>query len=77
MASFSKKRNDRAVKLQKIYACTQQVRNLSYEEETTEQQEKRQKIKLPGNVEDLWKTAYGAGDRSTWLFMGLVRAAGI
>ena len=64
-------------KLQKIYARTQQVRNLSYEEEKTEQQEKREKIKLPGNVEELWKTGYGTGDQITWLFMGLVRAAGM
>lgn len=65
------------VKLQKIYARVQQVRNLSYEEAKTEQQEKREKIKLPGNVEELWKTGYGSGDQITWLFMGLVRAAGM
>lgn len=65
------------VKLQKIYARTQQVRNLSYEEEKTEQQVKREKIKLPNNVEELWKNGYGRGDQITWLFLGLARAAGI
>ena len=65
------------VKLQKIYARVQQLRNLSYEEEKTEQQEKREKIKLPGNVEELWKTGYGTGDQITWLFMALARAAGV
>jgi hypothetical protein len=64
------------VKLQKIYARTQQVRNLSYEVSKTEQQEKREKLKPPANVEELWKEQYGSGWDITWLFLGLVRAAG-
>ena len=64
------------VKLQKIYARTQQVRNLSYEVSKTEQQEKREKLKPPANVEELWKEQYGSGWGITWLFLGLVRAAG-
>jgi hypothetical protein len=64
------------VKLQKIYARTQQVRNLSYEVSKTEQQEKRERLKPPANVEELWKEQYGSGWGITWLFLGLVRAAG-
>jgi hypothetical protein len=64
------------VKLQKIYARAQEVRNLSYEVSKTEQQEKREKLKPPANVEELWKEQYGSGWGITWLFLGLVRAAG-
>jgi hypothetical protein len=42
----------------------------------TEQQEKREKLKPPANVEELWKEQYGSGWGITWLFLGLVRAAG-
>ena len=65
------------VKLQKIYARTQQIRNLSYEREKTEQEQKREKQKDINNVEDLWKRGYGNGRDITWLFLALVRAAGI
>ena len=69
--------NDAAeVKLQKIYARVQQFRNTSYEVEKTEQQQKREKLKEANNVEDVWKTGYGDGGNLTWLFLGLVRAAG-
>jgi hypothetical protein len=64
------------VKLQKIYARTQKIRNLSYETKKTEQEEKREKLKLESNVEELWKNGYGNGWNITWLFLGLARAAG-
>jgi hypothetical protein len=64
------------VKLQKIYARVQKVRNTSYEEEKTEQEQKRAKEKEVSNVEELWKRGYGNGYHITWLFLGLVRAAG-
>jgi hypothetical protein len=63
-------------KLQKIYARTQQIRNLSYEVSKTEQEEKREKLKSASNVEELWKNQYGNGWGITWLFLGLARAAG-
>ncbi|MGA2299531.1 MAG: DUF3857 domain-containing protein [Candidatus Acidiferrum sp.] len=66
----------RMVKLQKIYARTQQVRNLSYEESKTELEQKREKLKPASNVEELWKNQYGSGWNITWLFLGLARAAG-
>jgi hypothetical protein len=65
------------VKLQKIYARVQQLRNTSYEVHKTEQEEKRDKEKTPTNVEDVWKRGYGDGVELTWLYLGLVRAAGI
>src|SRR5262249_4728361 len=64
------------VKLQKIYARVQQLRNTSYEVRKTEQERKREKEKPPANVEELWKRGYGNGVQLTWLFLGLARAAG-
>jgi transglutaminase-like putative cysteine protease len=65
------------VKLQKIYARVQQLRNTSYEEQVTDQEKKRAKEKAINNVEDLWKNGYGSGREITWLFLALARAAGI
>src|SRR5580698_10016001 len=64
------------VKLQKIYARVQQLRNTSFEVERTAQEQKRSKEKAPANVEELWKKQYGSGTELTWLFLGLARAAG-
>ncbi len=64
------------VKLQKIYARVQQIRNTSYEQEKTEQEQKRDKEKEPTNVEAIWKKQYGNGGELTWLFLALARAAG-
>jgi len=54
----------------------QQLRNVSYEVQKTEQEKKREKQKELGNVEELWKQGYGNGQQLTWLFLGLARAAG-
>jgi hypothetical protein len=64
------------VKLRKIYARVQQIRNTSYEIRKTEQEEKRDKEKPINNVEDVWTRGYGSGAQLTWLFLGLARAAG-
>src|SRR5438270_833298 len=64
------------VKLQKIYARVQQIRNTSYEVRKTEQERKRDKEKDASNVEELWKKGYGNGGQLTWLFLALTRAAG-
>jgi len=64
------------VKLQKIYARTQQIRNTSFEVAKTEQEVKREKEKDPTSVEEVWKKGYGNGREITWLFLGLARAAG-
>ncbi len=64
------------MKLQKIYARVQQIRNTSFEREKTEQELKRDKEKDTENVEEVWKRGYGNGWAITWLFMALSRAAG-
>jgi hypothetical protein len=64
------------VKLQKIYARVQQMRNTSYEVRKTEEEEKREKEKPPDNVEEAWKRGYANGSQLTWLYLALVRAAG-
>ena len=65
------------VKLQKIYARVQELRNTSYEAEKTEQEKKRSKEeKEPDNVEVIWKKQYTNGRDLTWLFLALARAAG-
>jgi len=64
------------VKLRKIYARVQQLRNTSYEKQKTEQEAKRDKLKDIYNIEDIWKRGYGDSVTLTWLFLGLARAAG-
>lgn len=64
------------VKLQKLYARTQQIRNLTFEQEKTSQEQKREKVKDINSVEDVWKRGYGDGGDITWLFLALARSAG-
>jgi Domain of Unknown Function with PDB structure (DUF3857) len=64
------------LKLQKIYARAQSIRNIGYEIEKTEKEQKRAKEKEINNVEDVWKRGYASGYQITWLFLGLARAAG-
>lgn len=64
------------VKLEKLYARVQQMRNTSYEVRKTEEEEKREKEKPATNVEEIWKRGYGTGTQLTWLYLALVRAAG-
>lgn len=65
------------VKLQKIYTRVQQIRNTSYEVQKTAQEERRSNQKDAENVEDIWKRGYGNGWQITWLYLALVRAAGV
>ncbi len=65
------------VKLHKIYERTLQMRNLSFERQKTQQEADRENLKTAKNAEDLWKLGYGDGNQITWLFLALVRAAGI
>jgi hypothetical protein len=64
------------VKLGKIYARVQKIRNTSYELEKTEQEQKRAKEKGISNVEDIWKRGYADRNDITLLFVSLARAAG-
>jgi len=65
------------VKLQKIYARVQKIRNTSYEVQKTEQELKRAQEKGASNAEDVWNRGYGDREQITLLFLGLVRAAGL
>jgi transglutaminase-like putative cysteine protease len=65
------------VKAQKIYARVQQFRNTSYAEYKTEEERKRDKEKDINNVDDVWKQGFGDSEQLTWLYLALVRAAGI
>ncbi len=65
------------VKMQKIYSRVQQMRNKAYEVEETAQEKKREKEKAAANVEEVWKRGYGNGEELTWLYLALVRAAGL
>jgi hypothetical protein len=65
------------MKLQKIYARVDQLRNLSFETRKSEEEEKRDKLKIPENAADVMKLGYGTGYGITWTFLGLARAAGL
>ncbi len=64
------------VKLQKIYARVQQIRNLSFTPSMTPEEEKREKIVDNHNVQDVLKHGYGTWEDINDLFVGLARAAG-
>jgi hypothetical protein len=64
------------VKLRKIYDRVQQIPSTSYEVQRSEQEKKRVKEKPALNVDEVWKSGRGDGVQLTWLYLGLVRAAG-
>ncbi|HET7108274.1 MAG TPA: DUF3857 domain-containing protein [Candidatus Acidoferrum sp.] len=65
------------LKLRKIYARVQQVRNLSFEDAKTDKERQREKQKELNNVADVWKTGYADGSQINYLFIALCRAAGL
>jgi hypothetical protein len=62
-------------KARKLYARAQQIRNLSFEREATEQETQREKLAENGDAEDVLKHGYAYADHVTWFFYGLLRAA--
>ena len=64
------------IRMQKLYAKVQTLHNTSFEPEKTEQEEKREKRKGSENIMDVWKRGSGSGLELTWLYLGLLRAAG-
>lgn len=64
------------VKLRKLYTRVQAIRNLSYDDQTT-QEWKREKLKINNNVEDVLKHNYGYSREINDVFIGLARAAGL
>jgi len=65
------------VKLHKIYERTQRIRNTSFERQKSQQERDRENLKPARSVEDVWTHGYGDGNQIAWLFLALVRAAGI
>jgi Domain of Unknown Function with PDB structure (DUF3857) len=63
-------------KLRKLYDRAQQIRNLSFEREKTEQERKKEKIKTNENLGDIVKRGYGDSEDVTAFFVGMARAAG-
>jgi len=65
------------VKLRKIYARVQQVRNLSFEPDRTRKELKQENLKENSSAEDVLKRGFGYGDDINCLFAAMVRAAGM
>jgi hypothetical protein len=64
------------IKLRKIYARVQQIRDLNMEVRKTDKEEKVESLKKNSNVDDMLKHGYGNGREMNFLFVGLARAAG-
>jgi hypothetical protein len=62
-------------KARKLYARAQQIRNLSFERQVTEQEAEREKLAENRDAEDVLKHGYAHADHVTWFFYGLLRAA--
>jgi Domain of Unknown Function with PDB structure (DUF3857)/Transglutaminase-like superfamily len=67
---------DLETKLRRLYDRTQRVRNLSYERERTEEEDKKENLKPNQNVMDVLNRGYGNRIEITRLFVALARAGG-
>src|SRR5579871_5271891 len=65
------------VKLRKIYARVQRIRNLSFDTRAESDEQLRKDVSSIHDVADVWERGYGTGDQITWLFLALLRTAGI
>ena len=63
-------------KLRKIYARAQQIRNLSYERERNEQEQKKEHLKDNQNAADVLARGTGYKTQITRLFVAMARSAG-
>jgi Domain of Unknown Function with PDB structure (DUF3857) len=77
LATIVQPSDDPRTKLQKIYARVQQLRNYSFEREKSWQEQEREKRRDIDHVDDVWKQQAGNGSAINFLFVGLVRAAGM
>lgn len=68
--------SDPEKKLRLLYAAAQQIRNLSYERERTDQERKKENLKPNRNTADVLAHAYGTDSDINYLFVALARAAG-
>ncbi|MBZ5522180.1 MAG: DUF3857 domain-containing protein [Acidobacteriia bacterium] len=62
--------------LRKLYAAAQQIRNLTYERERSEEEKKRENLKPNHSVADVIEHGYGTANDINRLFAALARAAG-
>jgi hypothetical protein len=62
-------------KARKLYARAQQIRNLSFERQATEQEAEREKLAENSVAGDVLKNGYAYADEVTWFYYGLLRAA--
>jgi Domain of Unknown Function with PDB structure (DUF3857)/Transglutaminase-like superfamily len=63
-------------RVRKIYARMQQIHNFTFASES-EREAKHEQSASASNVEDIWNRGYGDSEQITWLFLALLRAAGI
>lgn len=63
-------------KLRKLYARAQEVRNLTYERERTEKEQKKEELKENKNVVDVLRHGYGDRADINLFFVALARGAG-
>jgi hypothetical protein len=62
-------------KTRKLYVRAQQIRNLSFERQATEQETEREKLAENHDADDVLKHGYAYADDITWFFLALARAA--
>jgi hypothetical protein len=63
-------------KLRKLYARAQEIRNLSYERERSEQEQKKENLKANQNVADVLARGMGFRNDITRVFVAMARSAG-
>lgn len=68
--------SDSENKLRKLYARAQQIRNLTYERERTQEEMKKENLKENQNAADVLARGYGNRSDITRLFVALARSAG-
>lgn len=68
--------SDPEKKLRLLYAAAQQIRNLSFERERTDQERKKENLKPNRNAAEVLAHGYGTDSDINYLFVALARAAG-
>lgn len=63
-------------KLRALYSRAQQIRNLTYERDRTEKEQKKEELKENKNVADVVKRGYGNRNDITRFFVAMARAGG-
>ncbi|HEV2493216.1 MAG TPA: DUF3857 domain-containing protein [Terriglobia bacterium] len=76
VASVVENSDSADAKLRKIYARVQQLRNLSFESQKTEEEEKREKLTENRTASEVLKHGFGWGNEINEVFVGMARAAG-